>query len=90
MREPVTSPTFTIGRRYADGRVPVAHLDLLPPGGDLDGEDPGLLDDYLTPDAIGFVEWPERGRAGARPAAACARVRLEHAGGDRARVEVAT
>ena len=28
--EPVTSPTFTIGHRYR-GRVPVSHLDLLPP-----------------------------------------------------------
>src|SRR4051794_33862783 len=25
---PVTSPTFTIARRYEDGRVPVSHLDL--------------------------------------------------------------
>ena len=27
VREPVTSPTFTIGHRYR-GRVPVSHLDL--------------------------------------------------------------
>ncbi len=25
---PITSPTFTIGHRYAGGRVPVSHLDL--------------------------------------------------------------
>jgi tRNA threonylcarbamoyladenosine biosynthesis protein TsaE len=25
---PVTSPTFTIARRYEDGRVPVSHIDL--------------------------------------------------------------
>ena len=54
--EQVTSPTFTIGRRYR-GRVPVSHLDLYRLDS-LAGEDPGLLDDYLTPDAVAFVEWP--------------------------------
>jgi len=53
---PVTSPTFTIGRRYR-GRLPVSHLDLYRLGG-LDGEDPALLDDYLDPASVGFVEWP--------------------------------
>src|SRR5438874_12894371 len=56
---PVTSPTFEIGHIYA-GPVEIAHLDLfrLP---SLAGEDPALLDDYLTPDRIGFVEWPGEG-----------------------------
>lgn len=54
--EPVTSPTFTIGQRYR-GRVPVSHLDLYRLEG-LEDEEPGLLDDYLTADAIAFVEWP--------------------------------
>jgi len=53
---PVTSPTFTIGQRYA-GRLPVSHLDLYRLGG-LEGEDPALLDDYLDADSVGFVEWP--------------------------------
>jgi tRNA threonylcarbamoyladenosine biosynthesis protein TsaE len=53
---PVTSPTFTIGQRYS-GRVPVSHLDLYRLGG-LEGEDPALLDDYLDPASVGFVEWP--------------------------------
>ncbi len=45
-----------------------------------------MLDDYLTPERIGFVEWPEIAEpAGLRVAA---RVRLEHEGGDRRRVEV--
>ena len=52
----VVSPTFTIGRRY-EGRVPISHLDLYRVE-DLGLEDPALLDDYLTPDAIAFVEWP--------------------------------
>ena len=72
---PVTSPTFTIGSRHA-GRVPVAHLDLFRLG-DVAGEDPALLADYLTPDAVAFVEWPERAAwSAARPAL---HVRLEHA-----------
>jgi len=84
--EPVTSPTFTIGARY-HGRVPVAHLDLFRLGGDLEGEDPGLLEDYLAPDAVAFVEWAEA----AAPELAGRRVwqvRLAHAGGDARTVEV--
>lgn len=81
---PVTSPTFTIGQRYA-GRVPVSHLDLYRLAG-LGGEDPALLDDYLGPDRVAFLEWPEV----AEPALerVTLRVRLEHLGGDRRRVEV--
>ncbi|HEX2160372.1 MAG TPA: tRNA (adenosine(37)-N6)-threonylcarbamoyltransferase complex ATPase subunit type 1 TsaE [Thermoleophilaceae bacterium] len=81
----VTSPTFTIGQVYA-GRVEVAHLDLYRLDS-LAGEDPALLDDYLTPDRIGFVEWPAVGEMAIERVAA--RVRLEHAGGDRRRVEIA-
>ena len=54
--EPVRSPTFTIGHTYA-GRVPVSHLDLFRLA-DLGQEDPALLDDYLTPEAVSFIEWP--------------------------------
>jgi tRNA threonylcarbamoyladenosine biosynthesis protein TsaE len=86
---PVQSPTFTIGRRYA-GRVPVSHLDLFRLD-TLEGEDPGLLDDYLTPDAISFVEWP-RGREGRialepPPGGRLLRVELRHAGGDEREIE---
>jgi tRNA threonylcarbamoyladenosine biosynthesis protein TsaE len=78
--EPVTSPTFTIGQRYA-GDVQVSHLDLHRLGeAGIAAEDPGLLDDYLTADAIAFVEWPEA--AAAAIAAPAATVSLEHAGGD--------
>jgi tRNA threonylcarbamoyladenosine biosynthesis protein TsaE len=75
---PVTSPTFEIGHLYS-GRVEVAHLDLyrLPT---LAGEDPALLDDYLTPDRVAFVEWP--GAPGAAFEAVAARVTIEHRGGD--------
>jgi tRNA threonylcarbamoyladenosine biosynthesis protein TsaE len=81
---PVTSPTFTIGRRYA-GRVAVAHVDLYRLDG-LDAEDPALLADYLTPDAIAFVEWPERARGALPPETLT--VRIEHLGGDARRIVV--
>jgi tRNA threonylcarbamoyladenosine biosynthesis protein TsaE len=81
---PVVSPTFTIGRRYR-GRLPVSHLDLYRLGG-LEGEEPALLDDYLTPDAVAFVEWPAA--AGPRLGRPTVEVRLDHAGGDLRRIEV--
>jgi tRNA threonylcarbamoyladenosine biosynthesis protein TsaE len=87
---PVTSPTFTIGQRY-EGRVPVSHLDLYRLGDGLADEEPGLLDDYLTPDAVAFVEWPEAaaaGFAGRELGEIAMRVRLAHAGGDRREIEV--
>jgi tRNA threonylcarbamoyladenosine biosynthesis protein TsaE len=83
----VTSPTFTIGQRYP-APVPVAHVDLFRIS-DLAGEDPDLLADYLRPDTIAFVEWPANaGDALATLGRVVARVRLEHAGGDRRAVEI--
>ncbi len=82
---PVTSPTFTIGQVYA-GRVEVAHLDLYRLES-LAGEDPALLEDYLTAQRIGFVEWPAVGEPAIDRVAAT--VRLEHAGDDRRRLEIA-
>jgi tRNA threonylcarbamoyladenosine biosynthesis protein TsaE len=82
--DPVTSPTFTIGQRYA-GPVPVSHLDLYRLGS-LEGEEPGLIDDYLTPDAVSFIEWPEAGIAEIGRVAAT--VAIEHAGGDRRRIAI--
>jgi tRNA threonylcarbamoyladenosine biosynthesis protein TsaE len=81
---PVTSPTFTIGQVLA-GTPEIAHLDLYRLGS-LAGEDPALLEDYLTPERVGFVEWP----AVAEPALdrVTARVLLEHAGRDRRRITV--
>jgi tRNA threonylcarbamoyladenosine biosynthesis protein TsaE len=83
--EPVTSPTFTIGQRYLSGRLPISHLDLYRLE-DLEGEDPALLDDYLGPDGVAFVEWPAAGaeRLG-RPAL---EIRLAHSEGDLRSVEV--
>jgi tRNA threonylcarbamoyladenosine biosynthesis protein TsaE len=83
--EPVTSPTFTIGQLY-EGRVEIAHLDLFRVEG-LAGEEPGLLDDYITLGRIAFVEWP----GGHEPAlrGVTVRVRIEHRGGDRRVVDIA-
>ncbi|MSO42251.1 MAG: tRNA (adenosine(37)-N6)-threonylcarbamoyltransferase complex ATPase subunit type 1 TsaE [Solirubrobacterales bacterium] len=83
---PVTSPTFTIGQRYEGGRVAVSHLDLYRLGGDLSGEDPGLLDDYLTPDAVAFIEWP--GAAEPQLGRIAWRVEIRHAGGDGREIEL--
>jgi tRNA threonylcarbamoyladenosine biosynthesis protein TsaE len=86
VEEPVTSPTFTIGQRYEGGRLLIAHLDLYRLES-LELEDPALLDDYLGPQGVAFIEWP----AIAAPVLADHRVlavRLEHAGGDRRRIEM--
>lgn len=83
--DPVTSPTFTIGQVYGGGQIEVAHIDLYRLHS-LAGEDPALLDDYLTPERIGFIEWPEIAAPElGRPAA---RVTIEHLGGDRRSIEV--
>jgi tRNA threonylcarbamoyladenosine biosynthesis protein TsaE len=82
---PVTSPTFTIGQRYEGGRLPVSHLDLYRLQ-TLEGEDPALLDDYLRPQGVGFVEWPGAGSGRLdRPAL---EVRLAHVDEERRRIEV--
>jgi tRNA threonylcarbamoyladenosine biosynthesis protein TsaE len=88
VRALVTSPTFTIGQRY-DAPVPVSHLDLYRIA-DVDGEDPDLLADYVGEDRIAFVEWPDESESklGLRGRVA-ARVRLDHAGGDHRRIEIA-
>ena len=78
VRQPVTSPTFTVGHRF-EGRVPVSHLDLYRFEAVTEA-DWGALEPYFE-DAIVFCEWPEAG-AGWLPEARVA-VRLEHAGPDR-------
>ena len=57
---PVTSPTFTVGHRYA-GRIPVSHLDLYRFAG-VSPAEWGDLEPYFE-DAVVFVEWPEAARA---------------------------
>ena len=69
----MTSPTYTIGHRYA-GRVTVSHLDLYRFAG-VSEADWGELEPYFD-DAVVFVEWPEA--AGAALPAPRLRVRLDH------------
>jgi len=80
---PVTSPTFTIGHRYA-GRVEVSHLDLYRYAG-VALADWGDLEPYFEA-AVVFVEWPEAG-LGVLPSARIA-VSIRHAGDDRRRIDL--
>ena len=65
VKEPVTSPTFTVAHRYR-GRVDVSHLDLYRFAG-ISPAEWGDLEPYFD-DAIVFVEWPQAG-AGMLPPA---------------------
>jgi tRNA threonylcarbamoyladenosine biosynthesis protein TsaE len=86
--DPITSPTFSIGHRYrATQKMSVSHLDLYRLAGGLQAEDPGLLDDYLGPGRIAFVEWPVQDSA--ELASARVRVTLTHMGAEHRRIEVA-
>jgi tRNA threonylcarbamoyladenosine biosynthesis protein TsaE len=78
---PVTSPTFTVGHRYA-GRLDVSHLDLYR----FDGVSPaewGDLEPYFE-DAVCFVEWPEAAGNSLPPVRVA--VTLRHANGDRRKI----
>jgi tRNA threonylcarbamoyladenosine biosynthesis protein TsaE len=84
---PVTSPTFVVGHAYEGRDGPLAHLDLYRLAGMAD-EDPGLLDPFFVPGTIAFVEWPEQAEGAWPDGSVAARVRLEHAGGDRRTIDV--
>lgn len=74
----VTSPTFTIGQTYGGDGLRVSHLDLYRIE-EIGAEDPGLLEDYLTPTAVTLVEWPGVGGNELRTHARWA-VEIAHAG----------
>jgi tRNA threonylcarbamoyladenosine biosynthesis protein TsaE len=84
--DPITSPTFSIGHRYRAMNTTVSHLDLYRLSGGLAEEDPALLDDYLGPGRIAFVEWPAREHV--ELSSARLRVTLTHKGADHRRIEV--
>ena len=83
--DPVTSPTFSIGHRYRGADVTVSHLDLYRLAA-LHEEEPELLEDYLGPGRIAFVEWPEQ--TSSELSEARVLVTLAHLGGERRRIEV--
>ena len=80
---PVTSPTYTIGHRYA-GRVSVSHHDLYRFAG-VSPADWGDLEPYFS-DAVCFVEWPEAGEDVLPPRRFA--VSLEHVGDHERRITV--
>jgi tRNA threonylcarbamoyladenosine biosynthesis protein TsaE len=65
--------------------LPVSHLDLYRLA-DLGQEDPALLDDYLTPEAVAFIEWP--GSAEPWLDRVTKRVEIRHAGGDEREIQL--
>jgi tRNA threonylcarbamoyladenosine biosynthesis protein TsaE len=72
--EPVTSPTYTVGHRYA-GHVAVSHLDLYRFERSVSEDDWGDLEGYFE-DAVVFVEWPERAQTYLGEARAAVRLQL--------------
>jgi tRNA threonylcarbamoyladenosine biosynthesis protein TsaE len=86
VRETVASPSFTIGRTYR-GTVPVSHLDLFRLD-TLAEEDPGLLEEYFTPESVVFIEWPRAAEPELEARRVVVRLRLVHLGGDRRGISV--
>ena len=85
---PVTSPTFTIARRY-EGEGAGLALDLHRLGASSTTRTRRCSTDEVDPARMAFVEWPEMAAARSRlRARAPVRVRLAHAGGDRRAIEV--
>jgi tRNA threonylcarbamoyladenosine biosynthesis protein TsaE len=63
----------------------VSHLDLYRLA-DLGQEDPALLDDYLTPEAVAFIEWPSVAEPWLERITR--RVEIRHAGGDEREIDL--
>lgn len=59
IREPVTSPTYTIVNEYLSGRLPLFHFDMYRLSGPDDLFDIGW-EDYLARGGVCAVEWSER------------------------------
>ena len=77
-----------LGHGYPEATPPASHLDLHRLAG-LADEDPALLEPYVGPGVVAFVEWPEVAeRELAALGRVAVRVRLVHDGADRRRITV--
>ena len=59
IREPVSSPTFTIVQEYYDGRLPLYHFDVYRIEDPEEMEEIGY-DDYFFGDGVCLIEWADR------------------------------
>ncbi len=58
IKEPVTSPTFTIVQIYEEGRMPLYHLDIYRIDDISEMEEIGY-EDYFYGDGLCIIEWAE-------------------------------
>jgi tRNA threonylcarbamoyladenosine biosynthesis protein TsaE len=63
----IRSPTYTLIETYACGDLTLVHVDLYRISGESAAEELGLRD-WVGPDALMLIEWPERGGAAVPPA----------------------
>jgi tRNA threonylcarbamoyladenosine biosynthesis protein TsaE len=77
VREPVTSPTFTLIHHYSGGRLPLYHFDLYRLEGEEEVADLGF-EEYLQLPGVIVVEWAER--LGSLAPAECLRVHITRSG----------
>ena len=84
IREPVTSPTYTIVNEYLSGRLPLFHFDMYRLGCADDLFDIGW-EDYLERGGVCAVEWSENVAEAMEGAIA---VRIEKTGEDSRRITI--
>lgn len=58
IKEPVSSPTFTILQEYEEGRLPFYHFDVYRIG-DVEEMDEIGYEDYIYGDGVSLIEWAD-------------------------------
>lgn len=56
IKEPISSPTFTIVQEYEEGRLPFYHFDVYRIG-DVEEMDEIGFDDYISGEGVSLIEW---------------------------------